>query len=32
MELKFERRLSHPVETIWKAITDQRDIQMVVRL
>ena len=24
--LKFERRLSHPVETVWKAITDQKEI------
>jgi uncharacterized protein YndB with AHSA1/START domain len=24
--LKFERRLFHPVETVWKAITDQKEI------
>ena len=30
--LKYERRLSHPREIVWKAITDPRDIQMVARL
>jgi uncharacterized protein YndB with AHSA1/START domain len=25
-KLKFERGLSHPVETIWKAVTDQKEI------
>ncbi|HYF99676.1 MAG TPA: SRPBCC domain-containing protein [Candidatus Saccharimonadales bacterium] len=24
--IKFERRLNHPKETIWKAITDQKEI------
>jgi hypothetical protein len=24
--LKFERRLSHPIEKVWKAITDQKEI------
>ena len=24
--LKYERRLSHPRETVWKAITDQKEI------
>jgi hypothetical protein len=24
--LKFERRLSHPREIVWKAITDQKEI------
>lgn len=30
--LKFERLLSYPIEIVWKAITDPRDIQMVARL